>query len=188
MCETNSTTLICNIPVDICFDLKKSGIFPRIRFCARIHGFIIYHLLLQLRDSDPATVITNDEFIMELLLGVCNLNFKPIACLIVPALKINIRYIWQKVVLFNMVNKVGGNWAFNRNYHFESIEALGIWLKTTLGEFTASKNGRPKLSSKEKKNESGIKRLQDKGPKRVYVQAGKKRYIPGRSGRPEGLS
>lgn len=148
MCGTNSTTLICNVPVDIYFARKKSGIFPRIHFCAQIHGFIVYHLLFQLRNNNPTTVIANDEFIMELLLGVCNLDFKPIACLIVPALKSSIKYIWRKMIQFKIVNKVRGEWTFDRKYHFESIEALGIWFKTTLGEPTASKNGRQGLSSK----------------------------------------
>jgi len=148
MCETNSASLICNVPVDIYFARKKSGICPRIHLCAQIHGFIIYHLLLQLRNDNPATVITKDELIMELLYGVCNLDFKPIACLIVPALKSSIKYIWRKIVQFEMVNKVRGEWTFDRKYHFECIEALGTWFKTTLGEPTASKNGRRELSSK----------------------------------------
>ncbi|KAH7175006.1 uncharacterized protein B0J16DRAFT_388835 [Fusarium flagelliforme] len=174
MCETNSATLICNVPVDIYLARKKSGICPRLHFCAHIHGFIIYHLLQQLRDNNPANVITNDKFIMGLLVGVCNLDFKPIACLIIPALKSSIKYIWRKVVQSKMVNKIRGEWAFDSKYHFASIEALGIWFKTTLGEPTASKNGQQKLNPKQNNNQWTVKRLQDKGPKRVFVQPGKK--------------
>ncbi|RFN48432.1 hypothetical protein FIE12Z_7343 [Fusarium flagelliforme] len=85
---------------------------------------------------------------MGLLLGDCNLDFKPIACLIVPALKSSIKYIWRKIVQSKMVNKIRGEWDFDSKYHFESIEALGMWFKTTLGEPTASNNGRQELSSK----------------------------------------
>ncbi|KAI1071359.1 hypothetical protein LB507_011557 [Fusarium sp. FIESC RH6] len=182
MCETNSATSICNVPVEIYFARKRSGVCPKIHFCAEIHGSIIYHLLQQLRHENPATTITNDKGLMEFALGFCNLNCKPIACLIVPAFKSSIKYIWRKIVQFKMVYKVGGEWTFDRKYHFATHKAAGTWFKIALGRSLASKNGRLELSSKEKKNGKEMKRLQIKGPKKVYVQEERKGYVPGRDG------